>query len=866
MILRAVTFHMIHHALILFLIILAYIHQGSANIVDYETSTRETLEEVAIEVFSKSQTSCINSEDWKFSEDMSIGCLNVKLSESSRRLELCQINEVHTHCPISCGKCCVDDPNFEIEVNNLNGTTAFKSCDWLGTSIRSKLEWWCNVRSKGKLIREGCPQSCNWCQSDDFGQIANTSNSSSKMMLSSTPSFLTPDSSPFPTSIPTLSPTTMQPTLSPSSQPSASPTMRPTSSPSKSPTLSPTVQPSLSPSIQPSASPTMRPTSSPTKSPTPTFSPTNHPTSSPTRLPTQSPTEKKPNLIMILTDEHNYRTLSCYRDYWASKVGAVDTDVWGDLRLDTPNIDKLASQGALFTNFYTVAPLCTPSRASFMSGKYPSFTGGADRNHGKMDNKINTFSKVLKNEMNYYTGYFGKWHLDGENTPGWGDNGRWMGFDENKYRWNRGHYKYIDEVNGEMVGYTINDEWRFKNREVQHYTTDYLMDRGIDFIKRSVANKDPFAMVLSIPDPHGPNHNRPQYRDLYTDLHFQIPETAAAALKYDPAAPGFNWVDAYNLQIKDADEFIEKEENSKTWQKYMQQYYGMVKCIDDNVGKLLFALQDAGIDEETIVVFTSDHGDLLMEHARQNKGQPYETSAGIPFLVRFPGVIPAGKVVETAYSSVDFAPTILSLMGASTWNMGFHGENRAWELQNSNMTPNDTEKIIFSMDTGNFPGWAMAQMGKYKLVLSKGDGPWLFDILRNPAETRNYIKSSWHVDIKKKLQDALVEALFSLKIPLTWFADAIYIDEPNCFDNKDVLHLDNGRLLTCRDIGVTINGQKCKKTKIQKHCPVTCKSCCLDTVGRMIVDAQLYNSCSALKDKCNMMKVQTFCPQTCEIC
>ncbi len=207
---------------------------------------------------------------------------------------------------------------------------------------------------------------------------------------------------------------------------------------------------------------------------------------------------------MVLTDEHNYRTLSCYRDYLASKIGADKADVWGDAtRLDTPNIDKLAKQGALFSNFYTVAPLCTPSRASFMTGLYPSSTGGSELNHGEMDGTLKTFASVLQEERGYRTGYFGKWHLDGEEIPGWGANGRPFGFDNNKYRWNRGHFKYLDEVKGKMKGYDIDQVDLISGKQEEHYTTDYLVDRGIEFMKRAVENDKQFAMVISIPDPHG---------------------------------------------------------------------------------------------------------------------------------------------------------------------------------------------------------------------------------------------------------------------------------------------------------------------------------------------------------------------------
>lgn len=100
-----------------------------------------------------------------------------------------------------------------------------------------------------------------------------------------------------------------------------------------------------------------------------------------------------------------------YRDYLLTKHSKEKVDVWGDVHLNTPNIDSLATDGALFTNFYTVSPLCTPSRASFMTGLYPPFTGAADQNNGKLDTNIKTWADILRDERGYTTSYMGKFHL-----------------------------------------------------------------------------------------------------------------------------------------------------------------------------------------------------------------------------------------------------------------------------------------------------------------------------------------------------------------------------------------------------------------------------------------------------------------------
>jgi len=293
---------------------------------------------------------------------------------------------------------------------------------------------------------------------------------------------------------------------------------------------------------------------------------------------------------MIITDEHNLRTLSVYRDYLLTKHEQTKVDVWGDVHLDTPNLDSLANAGALFTNFYTVSPLCTPSRASFMTGLYPPFTGAADQNHGKLDTNIKTWADILRDERGYKTSYMGKFHLDGEEKPGWGaPDGREFGFDDNKYRYNRGHWKYFDEVNGEVLEYEMDGEKNFESRYNEHFATDFLVNRGMEFIENATNNDDPFALVLSIPDPHSPNDNRPYYRNMFKNFDFKVPETARKNMKFEPAAGGYNFFNKEEVPIDTVDDFIAEYEE-QFFVDHMQQYYGMVKCIDYNIVSIYYSL------------------------------------------------------------------------------------------------------------------------------------------------------------------------------------------------------------------------------------------------------------------------------------
>jgi hypothetical protein len=124
-----------------------------------------------------------------------------------------------------------------------------------------------------------------------------------------------------------------------------------------------------------------------------------------------------PNLVFVITDEQNFRTVSCYRDYLLKRYNMSQVDVWGDnINVHTPNIDSLATDGAMFTNFYTSSPLCTPSRGTFMTGMYPQFIG-TEFNKGELNTTIMTWADILRKRKGYVTSYMGKWHLDGDVEP-----------------------------------------------------------------------------------------------------------------------------------------------------------------------------------------------------------------------------------------------------------------------------------------------------------------------------------------------------------------------------------------------------------------------------------------------------------------
>ncbi|MHC4221792.1 MAG: sulfatase family protein, partial [Planctomycetota bacterium] len=423
---------------------------------------------------------------------------------------------------------------------------------------------------------------------------------------------------------------------------------------------------------------------------------------------------KRPNLLVIQTDEHNFRTLGCYR----KTLSPEQAFMWGkNSVVETPNIDWIAQNGALCTKFYAATPVCSPSRASFVSGQYPQNTDVVNNNI-PMNDDVVTFAEILR-RTGYATGYAGKWHLDGHGKPQWAPKRR-FGFQDNRYMFNRGHWKQLEDTpQGPRVKARKDGKpnYNIQGADEKSFTTDYLVSKTIDFLKSD--HGKPFCYMVCIPDPHGPDTVRAPYDTAYNSMKFQKPRT-------------------WNKSAQDAPTWAKPaRENAKDDQS---KYFGMVKCIDDNVGRILKSLRQTKLIDNTIVVFTADHGDMRGEHHRQNKGIPLEASAKVPFVIYYPGKIKPGTIVTQALSTVDFLPTILSLMEVKTAEK--EDGHDASALFKDGKPPRDFKDITFVRGTGNpkstEENWLAAFTSRYKLIVSPKDKPWLIDMQKDPDESKNF--------------------------------------------------------------------------------------------------------------------------------
>ncbi|MCC9641895.1 sulfatase [Rhodopirellula sp. JC740] len=457
-------------------------------------------------------------------------------------------------------------------------------------------------------------------------------------------------------------------------------------------------------------------------------------------------TETTPrNVLIIQTDEHNFRTLGCYRQTLSPELAAV----WGkEAIVETPHIDSIAARGAICTSFYATSPVCTPSRAAFFTGRYPQNTG-AYQNDRPLSSDMVTFAEVLRRN-GYATGYAGKWHLDGSGKPQWEPN-RKFGFSDNRFMFNRGHWKKFAFDAGQPIIAATNKKgtpsYSLDDADETSFSTDWLCDRAMDFIREHAGQ--PFCYHLSLPDPHGPSTVRAPYDTLYEDMAIRPPMT----FQMDADQPG--WLPANG-----------RNTSSKFNARLMTLYFGMVRCIDDNVGQILALLDELQLTDQTMIVFTADHGDLCYEHGRLNKGNPYEGSAKVPMIVAGEGVVTKGLQIDETLGTVDFAPTLFGLLGYRVPD-SMQGLDASKWFQRLSGDPSSTveEQVTFLRAASNKPTWVAAVTDRYKLIVSAEDSPWLFDLETDPHEMFNHFAKPENRSVNARLAAALLRYGDRMKDP-----------------------------------------------------------------------------------------------------
>ena len=447
---------------------------------------------------------------------------------------------------------------------------------------------------------------------------------------------------------------------------------------------------------------------------------------------------KKPNVLVIMVDQLAAWTLGCY----------------GGNEIGTPNIDTLAREGSLVTGFIPTVPLCSPSRASFMTGLFPG-NNDVVTNNIQIRQNVSTWAQVLR-DAGYQTGYAGKWHLDGSpERPGWVLHGKDMGWTDHRYMYCFGHYKTIDQLPGDPYPRMT----PAISPTPEHYPTDWFTSRAIEFMDKNKNGN--FCYMLSIPDPHVPYSVRAPYNTMFPPATMKIPATLAAKPTSDHyffnvSRLGLAGNDDNDENEGDGVKVAKKgkgkdkgktskpknaaDQVAKSLPKNKSQYFGMIKCIDENVGRIIKYLKANNLYDNTIIVFTSDHGDLMGDHALMGKGYPFDGCARVPFIIRYPAKIKAGTVCDNVVSSVDFYPALLSLAGVEQ-KVKVDGKNMAVLFTGAPEAASWENKAFFRHDSRAYP-WVGVVTKDYKLVYGKTDlhqKAWLIDRKKDPTESTNQI-------------------------------------------------------------------------------------------------------------------------------
>ncbi|MHC4187506.1 MAG: sulfatase/phosphatase domain-containing protein [Planctomycetota bacterium] len=487
-------------------------------------------------------------------------------------------------------------------------------------------------------------------------------------------------------------------------------------------------------------------------------------------------TDKRPNILFIYSDDHAAPAISAYPSFLS---GAIKT----------PNLDRLAQEGMRFDNAFCTNSICTPARATVLTGKY-SHKNGALTLDVPFDGSQQTFPKMLQ-KAGYYTAIVGKWHLGTEPT----------GFDYYNVLPGQGAY-----FNPKMK--EITNPWKHGfqgGMRHEGYVTDIITDIALETLKNRPKDK-PFCMMYQHKAPHDMFEYTQELAKLYQEVDITEPDNLyddyqnrSQAIKRSTQKLNIGEMLLFflsetqkenftnileQLNVDSEDEMTDKvqdilkdlsgkEKMKHSYQAYIKAYLRCVASIDDNMGRVLKYLDDEGLAESTIVIYTSDQGFFLGEHGMYDKRFMYEESLRIPLLVRYPLEIKADSVNKDIITNCDFAATFLDYAGVSIPD---DIQGRSLRPLFKGKTPNDWRRSMYYrywMHRAHYN--VSAHYGirthRFKLIFYYGLGlgapgarhepltpEWeLFDLEKDPAEMKNVYDDPAYEDIVKGLKVELLE-------------------------------------------------------------------------------------------------------------
>ncbi len=468
--------------------------------------------------------------------------------------------------------------------------------------------------------------------------------------------------------------------------------------------------------------------------------------------------QNRPNIIFILSDDHTTNAISAY--------GGIYKDI-----APTPNIDRIANEGAILKNTFATNSICGPSRASILTGTY-SHINGYYKNYkgGVFDNTLWTFPQELQ-KSGYNTALVGKWHL--ASKP--------VGFDYYKYHVSRG-----------QQGFYWDPIYNDNGKEVKEigYATNLTTDFALDWLNKRDSN-EPFCLLLQYKAPHREWSPDEKYTDLWENEELPYPSTFnddyyTRELTAGNTEMSMDYFSREDMKLSPPDSLSEKEkrrwlsfgfkrdeiveldrnvtpeENKKLrFQTYIKDYLATIKSVDDNIGRVLEYVKDSNLEDNTIIIYASDQGFFIGEHGWFDKRFMYEESIRMPFVIKYPGVIKPKSVNDDIITNIDFAPTILemanvespnSIQGKSFFKNLVRKKSKDWR-----------QSMYYHYYEYPFYHHVQPHYGirneKYKLIHYYYDiDVWeLYDLKNDPNELNNIISSKKHEKLIHKLKNELYE-------------------------------------------------------------------------------------------------------------
>jgi choline-sulfatase len=447
------------------------------------------------------------------------------------------------------------------------------------------------------------------------------------------------------------------------------------------------------------------------------------------------------NVLFIMSDEHSRHVLGAY----------------GNPIVKTPNLDRLGAEGTLFENAYANCPICVPSRASFATGRYVHEIGYWD-NAFPYTGSPPSFGHRL-HEAGHRCDSIGKLHYRGSNDPN--------GFD------NEILPLHVLDGKGDVQGMLRRDPP--KRTSTAHLAGDagagdssyieydrQIREAAIAWLKHAANESDekPWCLFVSFVCPHFPLVAPPEFFDLYPLESLPLPRPRAP--HEFPDHPVLRKL----REVQDYEDYFKDETHVRT---ALAAYYGMVSYLDDNIGRVLEALDASGLGENTLVVYTSDHGDNLGTRTFWGKSNMYEEAAGVPLILKGAGV-PRARRVRTPVSLVDGYPTILDAVGLrpSEAERALPGASLLGLAKGENAERSAfSEYHAFASVTGIF----MVRFGRWKYVHYEGYRPQLYDLDADPGETRDLAAAGGHAEVIAEGERRLLAICDPAEVTARAFAD-----------------------------------------------------------------------------------------------